>query len=365
MRKPTMQRLAQIAAGLWASAAMWGAWAQVGGVLPPLPAMAPLQPSTALHSQSQGVIYFASSSPYDLDVLLFQREKAAPTTGMGQLYLPVGASATSPVPAMVVLPGDLQTQPEHATAAAQLLLKQGIAAFVLDYYQPRGVTPEMTFAQKMLAVSEFDVLTDAYAALQALQAHPGIDRHRIGVMGYARGGLATRLALDQRVHEALAPGAAPFAVHVDFYGPCYADIAMKATTGKPLMALRGGDDVSSDLSTCATVEEQLRRAGSQVSAVVYDSAPHAWDSTQPRAVQARPYLSGCTIRFDEDGAPSVNGKALFPDNAAPDRATRQRLRAQAGRQLGSCVKYGVSTGEDQRTREAANVKMLQFLRSRL
>lgn len=365
MPKNKKQRLAQLVCGVWASMAMCSAWGQIGGVLPPLPAMAPLQPSTALHSQSQGVIYFPSSSPYDLDVLLFQREKAAPTTGMGQLYLPVGASADSPVPAVVVLPGDMQTQPEHATAVAQLLLKQGMAAFVLDYYQPRGVTPEMTFSQKMLAVSEFDILSDAYAALGALQSHPGIDRARIGLLGYARGGLVTRLAMDQRMLDTLAPGQLPFAVHVDVYGPCYADIAMTATTGKPLMALRGGEDASIDLSACATVEEQLRRAGSQVSAVVYDNAPHAWDSTQPREEQARPYLSGCTIRFGADGAPSVNGQALFPANAAPDRSNRQRLRAQAGRQLGSCVKYGVQMGQDHGTREAANVKLLQFLRSRL
>ena len=73
--------------------------------LPAMPEIAPMAPPTVLLSDTQGNIRFNSSSPYDLDVLLHQPTKAAPTAGMGKLLLPPQASDATPVPAMVILPG--------------------------------------------------------------------------------------------------------------------------------------------------------------------------------------------------------------------------------------------------------------------
>ena len=67
---------------------------------PELPA-----PPERLGADAAGVLTFASTTPYDLDVILAGMEHAIPTTGQGTLYLPAQASAASPVPAMVLLHG--------------------------------------------------------------------------------------------------------------------------------------------------------------------------------------------------------------------------------------------------------------------
>lgn len=340
------------------------AHSDIMAAFPPLPQVAPLMPPTPLTSSTQGEIRFNSGSPYDMDVLLQQGNKATPTSGGGRLYLPAGASEVRKVPAMVILPGITGAAHDSEFATAETLARHGIAALVVDYDKPRGVTPEMSYRDRMLVASEFDVVTDAYAALRALNVHPSIDPQRIGVMGFARGGMVARMTMDARFRQVLAPNVPPFALHVDFYGPCYAQLHTRKTTGTPLVSFRAAEDASSDLVACANEEVQLRQAGSAVSTVVYAKAAHAWNSHLPRAMDDRPYLTGCTIQFTEQALPAIRGNTLIPPDAAYDRETRYRLRAQASQKLGDCVKFGVLTGHDDETTDQANKQLLQFLKTR-
>lgn len=332
--------------------------------LPPLPKVAPLMAPTELRSDTQGDISFKSSSPYDLDVLLNQPAKAEVTMGMGKLVLPQGASERRPVPAVVILPGGAGAIPGRENETAQTLADNGIAALVLDNFKPRGISEEMPYALKIMGTSEFDAVADAYAALKALNKHPAIDARRIGVMGFSKGGIAARMSLDERIRDKLAPKVAPFALHVDFYGPCYALLQTQKTTGAPLVSFRAGSDASNDLVACAQQEAIFRKAGSDVSTVVYAKAGHDWESTQPREVTDRPYLAGCTIEFNDKDLPVLNGQTLIPAGAKPDRQTRYRIRVQSGKALGDCVKVGYIAGRDETARSLAGKQMLQFLKAR-
>ncbi|WP_240939412.1 dienelactone hydrolase family protein [Diaphorobacter sp. HDW4A] len=333
--------------------------------LPAMPQMAPMAPATVLLSDTQGNIRFNSSSPYDLDVLLHQPTKAAPTAGMGRLLLPPQASDATPVPAMVILPGGSGVMPGREGEMAQMLIRNGIAALVVDYYQPRGINDDTPYRIKLLGASEFDVMADAYAALRALNRHPAIDARRIGLIGYSRGGMVARMSMDERMRAKLAPRVPPFALHVDFYGPCFEELRTQKTTGAPLLSFRSGEDASNDLVACATAESRLRKAGSLVNAVVFAKAGHDWDSSEPRTVAERPYLRGCTVKFDANAIPSVRGHALIPANAKPDRETRIKLRAQSGKLLGDCVKIGYVSGRDDEVKSASQSVLMHFLTSQM
>ena len=334
--------------------------------LPAMPEIAPMAPPTVLLSDTQGNIRFNSSSPYDLDVLLHQSTKAAPTAGMGKLLLPPQASDATPVPAMVILPGGSGVLPGREFELAQQLTRNGIAALVIDYYQPRGINEDTPYRIKLLGASEFDVMADAYAALRALNRHPAIDARRIGLIGYSRGGMVARMSMDERMRAKLAPKVPAFALHVDFYGPCFEELRTQKTTGAPLLSFRSGEDESNDLVACATAESRLRKAGSLVNAVVFAKAGHDWDSSEPRAVAAdRPYLRGCTVKFDARAIPRVRGQALIPANASPDRETRMKLRAQSGALLGDCVKIGYVSGRDDEVKAASHNVLMHFLTSQL
>lgn len=330
--------------------------------LPPLPKVAPLMAPTELRGDTQGDIRFRSSSPYDLDVLLGQPARAEATMGMGKLFLPKGASEKRQVPAMVVLPGGAGAIPGRESEMAQMLADNGIAALLVDNFKPRGISEDMPYALKIMGTSEFDAVADAYAALKALNKHPAIDGWRIGVMGFSKGGIAARMSLDARIRDKLAPFIQPFALHVDFYGPCYALLQSRKTTGSPLLSFRAGEDASNDLVACAQQEKVLREAGSEVSTVVYARAGHDWESDKPREMTNRPYLAGCTIEFNDKDFPVFNGQPLIPAGAQTDRQTRYRIRVQSGKALGDCVKVGYIAGRDETARSLAGKQLLQFLK---
>jgi dienelactone hydrolase len=360
-----MKNPASIAILLGAGLLALSATAAPPPALPPLPAFGAMVPATVLKEGTVGEIRFDSRSPYDLDVLLAHLEQAPPTSALGHLRLPTGASATRPVPAMVILPGSGGIAPGREIEMAELLAANGIAGLVVDYYLPRGMPPETPYGLKTIGTSEFDVVVDAYAALRALNHHPSIDAKRIGVMGFSWGGMATRLTMDARLRDALAPDLPAFVAHLDFYGPCYQELNTAKTTGAPLLSLRGGEDASNDLVACASQEAKLRQAGSAVSSVIYAKAGHAWENLTPRKLGPNPYLAGCMVEYDPAGFPSVKGQALIPAGAPIDRATRFKLRATSGPAYGSCVKVGYIVGRDEPVKQQADEQMLRFLRATL
>jgi dienelactone hydrolase len=335
--------------------------------LPALPAFPRLpEPPAALEAGQMGLIHFATHSPYDLDVLLAgSNPVTTPTTGMGTLFLPTGASARAPVAAMVVLHGSGGITPGREMTYGRLLADHGFAAFVVDYYTPRGVTRETPYMAKVHAATEWDLIADAFAALRILGTHPDIDAKRVGVMGFSYGGMAVRMSLDERFGRVLAPDLAPFAVHVDYYGPCHFDLRTRRTTGAPLLTLRGAQDASNDLVACARTEATLRAGGSAVDAIVFATAGHAWEALRPRSMNASPYLAGCSIQYDEDGHPSLDGAPL---PYAPPGATREQryaLRASDAANYGACLHRGYIVGRDDETRRRSDRILIDWLRTHL
>jgi len=325
----------------------------------PLPASVP---ETPLSETMQGEIWFDSHAPFDFDLLLSHLNRVPKISTLGYLYLPHGASAENPVPAMVVLPGSGGLKLGRQMLHANNLVDAGYAALVIDYYASRNVNDDtVPYGIMVSNVTEFDVVTDAYSALKALNRHPAIDSKRVGVMGFSYGGIATRLAMDRRLKDVLAPGVAPFAAHVDFYGPCFQNIDTRFTTGAPLLTLRGAHDASNDLVQCAMREEQLRAAGSEVDSRIYATAGHSWDNLGARVVGTASYLRGCEMVYDQKGFPYVKGAPMITPADSLDRSARYALRMASDRFFEGCVKNGYIVGRDQPIYDASNRELFEFL----
>ncbi len=342
------------------------AWYWVGGVVglaeSSLPAFPDWPaPRVDLSAGGSGEIYFATWSPYDFDILLRKEPLPVPTTGLGTLVLPDGVSSASPVPAVVLVHGSGGITPGREMRVARTLANEGIAAFVIDYYRPRGVTPDTPYMSKVLAVTEFDAATDAYAALRLLSTHPAIDGRRIGIMGFSYGGMAVRIAMDERVRAAVAPDHPGFAAFVDSYGPCFQDWGTTRVNGAPLLTLRGTEDRSNDLEACAEREAELRALGVSVDARIYEGAGHAWESDTPRQLfEDSPFVAGCTIRYDERGHSSIDGVPIVQGDADDTRAERVVQRLASGGPMADCVGYGYVIGRDDETRSKATAAYLEF-----
>ncbi len=322
-------------------------------------------PQTALAAGDNGTIYFQTASPFDLDVIFNGMQGATPTTGLGYLSMPAAVSPEQPVPAMILLHGSGGISEGREPAYAKWLNSQGIAAFVVDYYQPRGITEDTNYLIKVSAVTEFDVITDAYAALQLLATSPLIDPRRIGLIGFSYGGMATRFAMDERFRRQLAPEHPGFALHADIYGPCFQNLETSQTNGAPLLTLRGTEDKSNDLAACKQREDELRALNVAVESHIYAGAGHAWENLADRAPKEdAPYIVGCELTYTEQGLARLNGQAFndTPKNAS--RSERTALRLTSGAQFQQCLQYGYIIGHDQASKDRGYQDIQAFLEQR-
>lgn len=332
----------------------------INAFLPDLPDWP--QPKTQLDAEDSGEIYYQTASPYDLEVVLQDMSLARPTVGLGYLSYPESAALGAPVPAMVILSGSGGITPGREHDYATWFVERGIAAFVVDYYQPRGFQKDDHYLFRNASVTEFDVISDAYAALTLLGTSPLIDAKRIGVIGFSYGGMAARLAMDSRIQSTLAEGVPPFSLHIDVYGPCFQNLQSTAITGAPLLTLRGTEDSSNELPACVKREDELRALGSQVTNIIYEGAGHAWEAERPRAMsESSPYLSGCELKYNKLGVALLNDEQLgdLPYTAAlPEKVLN---RFTSGGKFQSCLGYGYLVGRDEKVREQAYRDVNSFI----
>jgi dienelactone hydrolase len=156
------------------------------------------------------------------------------------------------------------------------------------------------FVGRVLHITETMFVADAYAALRYLAQRPEIDAQHVVLAGFSYGGMATMYALYAQMARAFAPDGRRFAGHVAFYGPCVARFADSRTTGAPLLMLNGADDELIRPERCAEIADDLRRGGSEVTAISYPGAVHQWDGAMSRRLIGR-NLSACRFRVERDG----------------------------------------------------------------
>jgi len=201
----------------------------------------------------------------------------------GQLRVPVNGDEA--MPAVVILHGSAGVDSRGALYA-RALNDAGIATFEIDMWGARGITdaggrpPLPTFT-----------LPDAFGALDYLAKVPGIDRERIGVVGFSWGGVMSLLSADQTYTENFGKGL-QFAAHVAHYPVCWAytvdipGIRFNDLTGAPVLIQVGSlDDYDEGGAPC----ENLASPFSEVSVKVYPNAHHGWDRLQPALTVQDPF----------------------------------------------------------------------------
>lgn len=174
----------------------------------------------------------------------------------GHLALPENAQGR--VPAMIIAHASGGTDARDERWA-RFLTGNGIAAFRIDYFGPRGIT----------AHSRFQPVPhhDAADALRLLSTHPRIDPKRIGIIGFSRGA-------NIAVHAANTEG---FAAHVGLYPSCMAVSVNRGGSKAPVLILVGGLDDLVPVSSCDFMVRQARQDKRQVELKVYEKAHHGWD----------------------------------------------------------------------------------------
>jgi len=328
--------------------------------IPPLPDFPDYPAATKVLEKTQGEVYFSSHTPGDYKWLVLPNQKRETTIVKAQLFLPKGASASNPVPAMVILHGSGGILPSREIAYGQWMADHGIAGLVIDTYAARGVTEKTPYALRVAVVSDADEVADAYSALKFLNQHPAVNASKVGVMGFSYGGMATRAALDNRIYSNLAAELAPFALHLDYYGPCHFDLQTGKTTGAPLFSLRGAEDKSNDLEACARLENNLRDAGSKVGSTIFPSAGHAWEMEMPKQFVATLNPAPCKQVLLDNGDWQLDGKTVSVP-ALTSRKDKFHFRlGLLGRMQQTCMSDGYVIGQDVQTHNLSNLLLAQY-----
>jgi acetyl esterase/lipase len=191
--------------------------------------------------------------------------------------------------AMVVCPGggywNLAWDLEGEEVAAWLA-GAGITGIVLKYRVPRRPgQPEKLPAPL--------ALLDAQRALSLVRAYAdewGVDRGRIGIVGFSAGGhlaLAAATEFDRRGYEAV-DAADELSCRPDFAVPVYSGYLIDEATGAlaphmrippgtpPVMLVHAGDDVVSDVEHSVGMYVALKRAGVPAELHVYAAGGHGF-----------------------------------------------------------------------------------------
>jgi dienelactone hydrolase len=230
--------------------------------------------ATAKELQNR-VVEIPSLTPRSPSALLDGRTRE--TTISGVLQFPQQAQSGT-VPAMIIAHGSggiLQGR-EHDWAA--WLNAMGIATLVVDSFGPRGIASTGSDQSRLsLAAS----VADALSALRVLAAHQRIDRHRIGIMGFSKGGQVALYAALEPFRRAVIADELRFATHVAFYASCSVPYKAARIGPAPILMLLGADDDYTPSGHCLRYAEWLREKGGDVRVLTYDGAGHGFDVLEP------------------------------------------------------------------------------------
>ncbi len=194
------------------------------------------------------------------------------------------AAGAAPAPALVLLHGCGgpygRTGELAARSAfyARWLNGLGIHVLVTDSLTPRGERELCTQKVGTRAVTQVQRRRDALGAVQWLAQQRGVDRARIGLLGWSHGGSAVLAATDLGQREVREAPVAP-ALAVAFYPGCAAALKAGYRAAAPLLLLVGEADDWTPAAPCR--ELAAGATGAAVSFEAYPGAYHGFDGHAP------------------------------------------------------------------------------------
>ena len=263
-----------------------------------------------------------------------------PVTLTGDLRFP---NWQERLPSVVLLHGSDGASSSPSFHWGQFLNKMGIATLRLDSFGGRSIGQ---VSENQAQLGMFAQVYDAYRAVDALATHPRMDRSRIAVMGFSRGGGAALYSSMKRFQDLYGPKKAHIAAHLPFYPFCNVPLIGELDIADaPLRGFFGAADDWNLVAPCREYIARLRATGKDVRMTEYPGAFHAFDDPNNRPGQAEPSvqnMSKCQRR-------EADGKIINLETGKPFTYTD------------ACVKHGATVGYDKAATAAAQAAVKEFL----
>jgi len=276
-------------------------------------------------------------------------------TVTGYLYLP--AHASGPVPAMILKHGSggLESAAgDNIRKWARTLAGWGVAAFIVDSFGPRGISSTGSDQAQLRTWAD---LTDTFEALKVLADDPRIDKSRIGVVGWSRGGgVVMETALESARRAVLGADGPRFAAHVVFYGPADTQYRDTATDHAPMLFFHGEADDYVPVGPTREFADWIQTMGNPVTFISYPGAYHDFDVEGGVNGFARTVETGrnCDVVIDLS-----TGHVVRMNHQPASDVTVQ----QFGAYFKGCIARGADLAPNAAARADAVEKLHAFLRS--
>lgn len=197
-----------------------------------------------------------------------------PVTVTGALRFP--AKPVSAKPPVVVLVHGSSGIGANVDFWSHRFLAAGYATLAIDGFTGRGLT---TVGADQGQLGRLNLIVDAYQALALLASHPRIDRDRVVLMGFSRGGQATLYAASKRFDALWNRSGVRYQAFIPFYADCGTTYLRDTeTTGVPIRLHHGRTDDYNPLASCAAYVRRLKDAKQDVELFEYALGPHGFDS---------------------------------------------------------------------------------------
>ncbi|MBW2410223.1 MAG: dienelactone hydrolase family protein [Deltaproteobacteria bacterium] len=239
-------------------------------LLRPYATLEKIQPVANLAQGQEGTIYFASANSGSFKEILASGRQSKPATISGTLSLPKNISRK--VPAVIILHG-VGGVDDFYFEMADILNEMGIAAFVVDSFENRGILQGLEILKKLF--HSYSVrIADAYAALKLLSTHPKIDKDRIAVMGFSHGARVALFVASENIRNFFSKEELQFAASIAYYPGCFPQFEDITFTKAPILMLLAERDNICPVSACLDYARRMQESGVDVKTVVYKGAHH-------------------------------------------------------------------------------------------
>jgi dienelactone hydrolase len=303
-------------------------------------------------AHAQEKISIPTVTPATPSVTALLHHETMPAKVTGELYLP--PKATGPVPALVLLHGSGGLEGPTGVNIrkwADTFKGWGIAALVVDSFGPRGIKETGTNQGQLSGWADD---ADGLSALKVLAADPRIDKDRIGVVGWSRGGSAALNTTLEAVRKSIITDDLKFALHVVFYGS--ATLQYRGRTDKsPMLFLHGEADNYVPMAPTREFADWAQSQGNPVTFISYPKATHDFDVQGQISgfVKTLEQSTKCDLVIDLSNGHTVRMNHVDNPTVTPDGV---------GNYLKSCVGHGASLGYDAAARADAVEKVHGFLK---
>jgi len=181
--------------------------------------------------------------------------------------------------------------------------KMGVAVFILDSFSGRGLYKINNDQSKL---GRLAMIVDAYRAFDVLAQHVRIDRERIAIMGFSRGGQVALNSAFRRFQKLHGTGSGnEFSAYLAFYPACMTHFREDDNiVDKPIHVFHGSADNYSPVAPCRSYVNRMREQGNKIVLHEYAGAHHVFDYkklTKPIVLEKATTTRNCMLVESTDG----------------------------------------------------------------